>query len=934
MTEIQELFSGKKRYRVPRYQRRYVWSKENWEALWRDLIQLQNRKHFTGSIITKSDDDDSGDIIIIDGQQRLITFQIIFRLIHDLWKSGKYTPSKWNGETFQKSIYEVEGYTQHHEIGGYRILITKEDDRKAFKSVISGNCWKENIEASSLSFEEAFKSLYDSGFMDKDKIELSEEQNPIETAYGYFGWEITKRLDEDPDKSDQLIQNLKYQFHVNSANLESDDDPQQAFGSSNGTGVPLDEFDLLRNDLFLRVKDLDTQDVLYNEHWKTFDDNPFWKGGKPDKFLEDFLMAKLGPKDFNPENFKGGRVFHDVYKGLYHEKLEQQLENKLKDLYYIQEQKQLKKLLSHKNKNIDDHLGKKEFVEFVELKKYAETYQRMEDPNTNIGRRRQFYTDLKSIFKNLDLTSFPPFLLYLENELSEDKRDEVFKILESYVMRCQFRGAINEDQTTRQKIDTWFIKTVDDKDEDVNVKDHKFAKTFAEYLASKAPGRKWRNPKDGLRQAAYQIKYNSVAAEYVWKMFRYIFYRIEGEKRQNNNFMSFDTFIESFPCKVFLRPMYRGQEPTISYNIGNITFGSESVPQHFSPIEKRKLLLQNNGAILELNREIEDVKTWNRTQIEARKGKLLRYFDKIWPPPEQFVKQKLEANTTTSQISKIIPSWVSMIEFPCIVMSYEEPRELLEINTLDKNTLFVCSLKSWQELEPSIEIVDDVRRKQLKPPQQSEQLNIKDEFLKSAREKKADVSLVTRSGHLLEGTIEDIYKDAICMEIREHRVIVFKTGLLEFATDILYEGFVKDWRQDDLFGSIKCESTSDILQEIKVKSEFIDQSILSQKLLPNVKVTFNLNIVQENGKSHFQARDVEPITTSDLHQGRIKWFEPTKGSGFITPNNYREEEIYINKSQVLPKDLHLLLENQLVEFNIAETTEGHSSVAINVKVVQ
>lgn len=196
--QIQQLFSGQKRYRVPRYQRRYVWRNENWEALWRDLTQLSDgRKHFTGSIITKSDGHDSGDIIIIDGQQRLITFQIIFRLIQDLWESGQCSPSTLDSGQLQRRIFEVEAYTQHDEIEGrYRFLITKEDDRDAFQSVISGERWAQEIENSSLhSIKESFKSLYDGGFKDEDKNEQS-EQNLITTAYGYFGWEITKRLDK------------------------------------------------------------------------------------------------------------------------------------------------------------------------------------------------------------------------------------------------------------------------------------------------------------------------------------------------------------------------------------------------------------------------------------------------------------------------------------------------------------------------------------------------------------------------------------------------------------------------------------------------------------------------------------------------------------------------------------------------------------------
>ena len=931
--EIRELFGGRERYRVPRYQRRYVWKNENWEAFWRDLTELADgRKHFTGSIITKSNGNDNEDIIIIDGQQRLITFQIIFRLIQDLLRSGKYPPNDMEDEELTGTIFEVQSYTQSRNVEGrYRFIITKEDDKKAFDEVISGICWELNMANSDLPLEESFKSLYNKGFKDEDKNEQS-KQNLITTAYGYFGWKITERLAEKgPGELFKLYSNLQFRFHVNSANLGPDDDPQQAFGSSNGTGVPLDEFDLLRNDLFLRVKDSKVQDVLYNVHWKIFDDNPFWVGRKPDEFLHAFLMAKLGPKDFNPKNFRG-RLFHDVYKGLYHEKLEGQLNDKLKHQPYVDYWENLERCCGVEK--LPEHLGKREFVEFVELASYAQTYQEMEDPTTGIGRRRQFYNDLNSIFEYLDLTSLPPFLLYLESELKLDteKRDEVYKILESYVLRCQFRGAINEDQTTHQKIDALFTKTIEGT---INVEDSKIRGKFTDYLVSKAPGRAWRNPKDGLRQAAYQIKYNSVAAEYVWRMFRYIFYRIEGEIRQNANFMSFEKFIKSFPHQVYLRPMFKGQKPTVSYNIGNLTFGSERVPEYLSLLEKKELLLQSDREILQLNREIDGTDTWSTTQIDVRRRELLDYFNKIWPPPEDFINQKSDSKTktTTSQKSKVKNErpWLSMIQLPCVIVSYQR-QKLSEKVIFDDDSLFMCSSDAWQNLSPFIEIEGDVRKKQLKPPQQqAEQLHIEDKLLKSAREEQAIVSLGTRDGHLLQGRIEDIYEDVICLEIRERRLIVFIVGLFRFETDIPCEGVVENWGPDDLFGSIKCQSFPDRI--IEVKSEFIDQSIVSRKLLPNMKVVFNLNIVQEIGRSHFQALEVEPIATSELREGTIKSFRQEEGSGIIMLNDCKEE-IYVNKSQVPPEDQSWLKEGQKVEFNTVETVKGENSAAVNVRIVK
>ena len=57
---IDDLFSSNVHYRVPRYQRRYVWDETNWDTLWNDILsQLDGEgkpAHFTGPIVTRSTD--------------------------------------------------------------------------------------------------------------------------------------------------------------------------------------------------------------------------------------------------------------------------------------------------------------------------------------------------------------------------------------------------------------------------------------------------------------------------------------------------------------------------------------------------------------------------------------------------------------------------------------------------------------------------------------------------------------------------------------------------------------------------------------------------------------------------------------------------------------------------------------------------------------
>lgn len=85
---------GKRVYQIPRNQRRYVWTNENWKDLLEDLefaIVNSKRSHFMGSIVLeKKEGDNKGagveEFSIIDGQQRITTFLLFLSTIMYLFK--------------------------------------------------------------------------------------------------------------------------------------------------------------------------------------------------------------------------------------------------------------------------------------------------------------------------------------------------------------------------------------------------------------------------------------------------------------------------------------------------------------------------------------------------------------------------------------------------------------------------------------------------------------------------------------------------------------------------------------------------------------------------------------------------------------------------------------------------------------------------------
>jgi len=66
-------------YRIPRFQRDYSWSEDEWEDLWADILGILQEggepAHYMGYLVLQSQDDKSFDVI--DGQQRLTTLTLV-----------------------------------------------------------------------------------------------------------------------------------------------------------------------------------------------------------------------------------------------------------------------------------------------------------------------------------------------------------------------------------------------------------------------------------------------------------------------------------------------------------------------------------------------------------------------------------------------------------------------------------------------------------------------------------------------------------------------------------------------------------------------------------------------------------------------------------------------------------------------------------------
>lgn len=230
--KVQPLIDGSKQFLLPLFQRKYVWDKVQWDALWKDIYQLYEddelKSHFIGSIVTipmTSIPHGVAKYVLIDGQQRLTTLFLLLTVLRD-------RAIAQNNEKLGDKINDL--ITNRHETDWdfYKLLPTEKDsDRKTFVGIINK--------------EEA---LID---------------NQIKKGYLFFEREIRRQNIDIQKVLTVLTQKLSL---VSIVLHEEYDNPHLVFESLNSTGIRLLPSDLIRNYFFMRIH-MDKQTEAYNKYW-------------------------------------------------------------------------------------------------------------------------------------------------------------------------------------------------------------------------------------------------------------------------------------------------------------------------------------------------------------------------------------------------------------------------------------------------------------------------------------------------------------------------------------------------------------------------------------------------------------------------------------------------------------------------------------------
>jgi uncharacterized protein with ParB-like and HNH nuclease domain len=567
---LNTLFAPDIQYRIPLYQRRYVWSGVEWKHLWEDIIEIStvnqdhsqhNRKqHFTGTIVTRHETRPVGVIPryeIIDGQQRLLTFQIILCVLRDICEI----------EAFSDLTLEANRYLLNTQIfakspdDAYKLSPSNSTDRHTFISFINGS--------------------------------ETDGKGQIHDAYFYFDHQIVNYVRNDREKILVLFYAILQDFAFIQIQVENTDEPGQIYESLNATGRKLSDFELLKNDLFLKAGPMGNQ--VLQEYWQHFEEDSLWTSETVDKFFVDFLIAKLGPESI------GQNTVFDTYKRFYRLTINSDMEI--------------------------EHV-------FSELKRYSNLYQMMNDSGSRIGARMQ-------VFVTNGVVGLSPFIMFIKNELnvSDTILDRIFDVLESYIIRCLL--CIDGKKVNLVKSINMLFSEIINKTTDFSLN------FLVEYLSDHSLPNSWptdQNVKSTLKEAGVK---NS-------QLISYILYRIELVKRKNlpisNNVVplldqlalervmpiNWNIVWPSPPDTVDIAKIQKERNKIVQ-NIGNLTLATHELSmemknQSFS--EKKEILFKSD---LFLNREIHKFDTWDVQQIREREDDLFKCFCSIWQSAEEFL---------------------------------------------------------------------------------------------------------------------------------------------------------------------------------------------------------------------------------------------------------------------------------------------------------
>mgnify|MGYP000017528640 CR=1 FL=1 len=309
----QAIFMQPQRLLVPLFQRPYVWNEERqWEPLWKDLERVATRllqspnttqaPHFLGAVVLQQLATQTSDLqqrIIIDGQQRLTTLQLLLDALHSeiamvgaSMSAARLEPLIANAEAFRR-----------HEVDRFKVWPTNRD-RSAFNEVMAAPTP-----------------------VDYQKLEHRESR--LVKAHRYFSeqcraWLSAEGTDHVVARAEAIERSARELLQVVVIDLTANENAQEIFETLNARGAVLTAADLIKNFVFQRLLDQGANvEDAYSKYWEQFE-TAFWEEEvnvgrvnipRSSVFLNHWLIARTGEEVVAREVFARFKTYADYQAG-------------------------------------------------------------------------------------------------------------------------------------------------------------------------------------------------------------------------------------------------------------------------------------------------------------------------------------------------------------------------------------------------------------------------------------------------------------------------------------------------------------------------------------------------------------------------------------------------------------------------------------------
>ena len=382
---ITQFVNFNEKLRIPFFQRAYVWGKDQWERLITDMkfVSRTRQPYFMGSIILKEERDQQGQIVghtIIDGQQRLTTFAIFYKVFCLITNQ-----SMWFNQTFKR-------------LDGTFVIDHNYNTKKDFEHILN--------------------------LTTLDDIPNEPNSSNVFKAYNFFKNEITEALSNGSNSTLDLntLPNL-LNFVV--INLADNEDEQQIFDTINSLGVTLTTGELLKN-YFYNNSSIN----LYETTWKPV-------------FENDGDCLAYWNKEYSTGRTRRNNLEVFFYSFLQIKLQDPQLRVSAEDKTYFGRYESLfnnyKKFIT--KYNVDRLNLISEILEYAKIYKDNLDFSKVDkdygdDTPSEYGIER-----INTIIYGMEANTIIPYILFvLKNVANKNERNAIFKIVESYLMRryiCQ-----------------------------------------------------------------------------------------------------------------------------------------------------------------------------------------------------------------------------------------------------------------------------------------------------------------------------------------------------------------------------------------------------------------------------------------------------------------------------------------------------------------